>query len=109
MKTTFSIIVMSLLCIGIGFSMGWWANPSCFDPLCSEPSVYALGKDIKAKGIHIKSGTQIDLRSCEYANRFTVSLFYEKGEHKNLFIPKNSTSNIDDHDAEQYRATIVKD
>ncbi len=48
---------------------------------------YTLGKNVEAKGISIKSGTEINLRSCEYANRFAVNLFYDKGEHKDLFIP----------------------
>jgi hypothetical protein len=102
MKRKISISVLSLLCLGIGFIVGWWANSPGLDILCSRPFVYKLGKDIKGEGILIGAGRQINLRSCEYANRFSVELYYDKGIHPEVFVPVNSAPNIGNHGAEQY-------
>ncbi len=108
MKRIIITTVLSVAFVSIGFIGGWWANSPSFDILCSKPFVYTLGKNIETKGITINSGTEIDLRSCEYANRFTVSLIYDKGTHKELFIPKNSAPNIGNHGAKQYNISNVK-
>ncbi len=108
MKGKIITLLLSIILIFIGFSGGWWANSPDLDILCTKPFAYTLGKNVEAKGISIKSGTEINLRSCEYANRFTVNLFYDKGEHKDLFIPINSTSNIGYYGAAQYGITNIK-
>ena len=108
MKRIITVSLLVIVCICIGFFGGWWANSPNFDMLCSKPFVYTLGKDIEANGIRIKSGTEIDLRSCEFANRFSVNLFYDKGIHEELFIPKNSAPNIGNHGAAQYNIINVK-
>ena len=105
-----NIIIKSTLftfTLVIGISIGWWANSPGFDLLCSSPSVYELGKNIKGEGISIKAGTQINMRSCEYANRFSIELYSEKGNDTQLFILKNSATNVGNHGAEQYNVSIT--
>ena len=108
MKRAIITSVLSVALISIGFIGGWWANSPSFDILCSKPFVYTLGKNIEAEGITINSGTEIDLRSCENANRFTVSLIYDKGTHKELLVLKNSAPNIGNHGAKQYSVSNIK-
>ncbi len=106
-----NIIIKTILfafTLSIGVSAGWWANSPGFDLLCSSPAVYTLGKDIKGDGISIKSGTEINLRSCEYANRFSIEMYFEKGNYPELFIFKNSATNIGNHGAEQYNVSITE-
>jgi len=100
--------LLSVAFLSIGFIGGWWANSPSFDVLCSKPYVYTLGKRIEAHGISIDAGTEIDLRSCEYANRFTLSLMYDKGTHSELFIPKNSAPTIGNHGAKHYSISDSK-
>jgi len=102
MKRTIIISALVLSSLTIGAFLGWWANSPSFDFLCTPPAVYELGKDITAKGISIKAGTQINMRSCEYANRFNIELYSEKGNYPSVFIPLNSAVNIGNHGAEQY-------
>ncbi|WP_444903950.1 hypothetical protein ACJJIU_01480 [Microbulbifer sp. CnH-101-E] len=94
--------LFSSVLISTGFFLGWWANSPGHDFLCSKPSVYILSQDVRAEGISIVAGTEIDLRLCEYANRFTVSLYTEKGSKEALFEFKNSAPNIGNHGASQY-------
>lgn len=96
-----------MLTLVIGVSIGWWANSPGFDLLCSSPAVYELGKNIKGEGISIRAGTEINMRSCEYANRFSIELYSEKGNYPELFILKNSATNIGNHGAEQYNVSIA--
>jgi hypothetical protein len=105
------IVIISLTLIstlGVGAGIGWWANSPSFDLLCSSPYVYELGKDIKADGISIKAGTQVNLRSCEYANRFSLELYYDKGIHEDVFIPVNSAPNMGNHGADQYDIEVAE-
>jgi len=108
MKNVLINVLLLTLSLALGFLGGWWANSPGYDMLCSRPSVYTLGKDIEANGINIKSGIEVDLRSCEYANRFTVNLYSEKGFNKELFVLKNSAVNIGNHGADQYEIVDVK-
>lgn len=106
MKNIIIKTTLFALTLSIGVSVGWWANSPGFDLLCSSPAVYILGKDIEGDGISIKSGTEINLRSCEYANRFSIELYVDKGSYPGLFIFKNSATNIGIHGAEQYNVSI---
>ena len=108
MKKIMLTTLLSVAFLSIGFIGGWWANSPSFDVLCSKPYVYTLGKRIEAHGISIDAGTEIDLRSCEYANRFTLSLMYDKGTHSELFIPKNSAPTIGNHGAKHYSISDSK-
>jgi hypothetical protein len=108
MSRIISIAALSVACICIGFFIGWWANSPSFDFMCSKPSVYTLAKGIEAEGINVQSGTEINLRSCEYANRFSISLFYDKGTHSDIFKLKNSAPNIGNHGANEYSVTNIK-
>ena len=76
------------------------------DFLCSRAAVYELGRDIEGEGIFIKAGRKVSMRSCEYANRFSIELYSEKGNYPELFIPFNSMTNTGNHGADQYRVTI---
>lgn len=109
MKKTLVISVTLSLILAIGIFIGWWANSPSFDLLCSSPAIFELGKNIEGEGISIKAGTQISLRSCEYANRFSVELYSEKGNYPELFIPLNSATNIGNHGADQYNVSITKE
>lgn len=106
MKKFLVVSLSSVVLLLSGFSIGWWANSPGFDMLCSKPSVYVLRKSVETEGISIAEGTEVDLRSCEYANRFTVSLYSEKGPTEELFAFKNSAPNIGNHGANQYRVEI---
>ena len=108
MKNIIAKITLFILTLGVGVSVGWLANSPGFDLLCSSPSVYTLGKDIEGNGISIKSGTEINLRSCEYANRFSIEMYSEKGNDPELFMFKNSATNIGNHGAEQYNVSVTK-
>ena len=92
-----------------GFAAGWWLNSPGFDFLCSKQSVYMLGKDIEGEGISIKAGRQINLRSCEYANRFSIELYSEKGNYPDVFVPINSAPNVGNHGAEQYSVNPIEE
>ncbi|WP_444888837.1 hypothetical protein [Microbulbifer sp. JMSA008] len=102
MKNVLKGLLMSTALVTTGFFLGWWANSPSYDLLCSSPSVYVLSQDVTAQGISIAAGTEVDLRSCEYASRFTVSLYAEKGSREELFQFKNSAPNIGNHGASQY-------
>lgn len=93
------IIAISLI---TGGGIGWWANSPGMDLMCSKPFVTALAEDIEAQGIFVKAGTLVNLRSCEYAERFTINLYYPKNPENPLFLPKNSAPNLGNHGAEQY-------
>lgn len=86
----------------VGLVVGWWANSPGMDLLCSEPSVAELAEDVEAQGVIIEAGTLVDLRSCEYAERFTVNLYYPKNPTAPIFKPRNSAPNIGNHGADQY-------
>jgi hypothetical protein len=107
-KKTIIISLAFLTTLGVGAGIGWWANSPSFDLLCSSPYVYELGKDIQAEGISIKAGTQINLRSCEYANRFSLEMYYDKGLHDDVFIPINSAPNTGNHGANQYDVEVIE-
>jgi len=106
MKRVILVTLLSIFCMMVGAAAGWWANSPGLDVLCSSPSVYQLGKDIEGDGISIRAGRQINLRSCEYANRFSIELYYNKGPYPELFIPVNSAPNIGSHGAEQYSVSV---
>ncbi len=108
MNKVISAALLSTVCVCIGFFTGWWANSPSFDFMCSKPSVYTLARDIEAEGINVKSGTEINLRSCEYANRFSISLLYDKGTHSDTFKLKNSATNIGNHGANEYSVTNIE-
>lgn len=99
-----SVVTVSLL-VGAGF--GWWANSPGLDFMCSSPFVAELSEDIQGKGITVEAGTLVNLRSCEYAERFTVSLYYPKNPESQIFRPYNSAPNLGNHGAEQYEASKV--
>lgn len=82
--------------------VGWWANSPGLDFLCSKPFVAVLTEDVEAQGITIEAGTAVDLRSCEYAERFTLSLYYPKNPEAPVFKPINSAPNLGNHGAGQY-------
>lgn len=102
MKKALRTIALITVCIFLGGSIGWWANSPSYDFLCSRPYVAELTKDIEAEGIAIQAGTLVNLRSCEYAERFTISLYYPKYPEGPIFQPVNSAANFGNHGAEQY-------
>ena len=106
MKRKIVIFIFSTFLLGTGIAIGWWGNSPGFDFLCSPASVYKLGKNIEGEGIFIMAGTKINLRSCEYANRFSVEMYYDKGNHRDIFIPLNSAVNVGNHGAEQYDVNV---
>lgn len=106
LKKTIIILTLVTTNLTVGAFIGWWANSPSFDFLCSSPAVYELGKDLAAEGISIKAGTQVSMKSCEYANRFNIELYSEKGNYPQVFIPLNSAVNIGNHGVEQYHVTF---
>ncbi len=106
MKRIIIPLLIVLPSLALGIFGGWWANSEGFDFLCSKASVYELGKDIVGDGIYIKAGKQVNLRICEYANRFTLELYSEKGNDPELFVPFNRSPNIGNHGAEQYSVEV---
>lgn len=102
MKKTMVLSLVIATSLLIGGAVGWWANSPGYDLLCSSPAVAVLSKDIEAPGIKVDAGTLVDLRSCEYAERFTISLYYSKNPEKTIFHPRNSAPNIGNRGAEQY-------
>ena len=99
------ITTLSISCLSLGGLIGWQLTALNTDFLCSEPAVYVLGNDIEGEGIFISKGKQINLRHCEYAHRFSIELYSDKGTHSELFIPLHSTPDIDTSGAEQYEVS----
>jgi len=108
MKNILIASILSIVLVCIGFSLGWWVNSPNFDILCSKPAVSILAKDIEAEGISISAGTEVNLRTCEYASRYTINLYSPKGENEDLFKFKNSSPNVGNHEANQYNAKVAK-
>ena len=106
MKKFILVFSLSAACFVFGVFIGWWANSPGMDLLCTPSAVFELGKDIQGEGIYVKAGTQVNLRSCEYANRFSIDLYSEKGSYPELFIPVNSATNLGNHGADQYDVSI---
>ncbi len=106
MKQKIIVSVALVVTLVLGVAIGWWANSPQFDFLCTPASVYELGKDVQGEGVVLKAGTQVNLRICEYANRFSVELYYDKGNYPELFIPRNSAINLGNHGAAQYSVTV---
>jgi len=108
MKNIFKNSVTSIILLGLGFCLGWWVNSHSFDILCSKSAVSVLAKDIEAEGISISAGTEVNLRSCEYASRYTISLFSSKGENEGLFKAKDSSAGFGNNGANQYDAKVAR-
>lgn len=106
MKKYNLVISLSTVLFMFGVFVGWWANSPGMDILCTPSAVFELGKDIEGEGIFVKAGKQVNLRSCEYANRFSIDLYSEKGNYPELFIPVNGATNLGNHGADQYSVSI---
>jgi len=102
LKKVLLVALILLFGLSVGFVFGWWANSPGLDFLCSKPYVAELQENVEAQGISIEAGTLVNLRSCEYAERFTLSLYYSKNPALSIFNPKNSAPNIGNHGAYQY-------
>ena len=102
MRRVFLVSLTVSLSLIVGAAVGWWANSPGMDLLCSKPFVAELVEDVVAKGVTIEAGTLVDLRSCEYAERFTINLYYPKHPAAPIFKPRNSAPNLGNHGADQY-------
>lgn len=103
----FLVALTISLSLSVGLVVGWWANSPGMDLLCSQPFVAELAEDVEAQGVTVEAGTLVDLRSCEYAERFTVHLYYPKNPLEPIFKPRNSAPNFGNHGAEQYEVEKI--
>ena len=56
------------------------------DPLCpTEPTLSVTTEDLDSDNIHIKKGTLVALRRCEYADRFSVMFYVPNKLEADLF------------------------
>lgn len=103
MKKTLLTTALMLACVFVGGVAGWWASSPGFDVLCSAPFTAVLTKDIEADGIAVNAGTLVSLRSCEYADRFTINLYYSKDPLNPILSPVERTPTGSDHAVGQYQ------
>ncbi len=108
MKKIFSSVAVSaIICLPLGGIIGWYYGSGELDFMCSKPYPAKLKKDLVSEQVYLKAGSVVNLKSCEYANRFKMGFYIDNASSVDLFEPYNTIEKRDRYDPSQYGVFLI--